>query len=159
MVLNFLTEIKCVGIKGKRTIDTSAPLLIAWREHKMSYKNDENGHTAVHNLWSLKSHISEQSAHAESLADVCAGRWPLGYFAPYSASSATAELVCRYRKDHKRSLMSLQKFYEEWFSFSSGLVKVCKRTCFWLSLTCSWILLLVHFCLGFIVCAFIFFFF
>lgn len=61
---------KCVAMKAKRVKATGAPLLVV-QKWLSSCKNYENGHTAVHNLWSLKSCISEQSSHAESLADSC----------------------------------------------------------------------------------------
>lgn len=66
----FLTQMKCVGLEAKRMKATGAPLLVA-QKWLSSCKNYENGHTAVHNLWSLKSCISQQSSHAESLAESC----------------------------------------------------------------------------------------
>lgn len=66
----FFTQMKCVAMKAKRMKATVAPLLVV-QKWLSSCKNYENGHTAVHNLWSLKSCISEQSSHAESLADSC----------------------------------------------------------------------------------------
>lgn len=68
--MHFFTQMKCVAMKAKRVKATGAPLLVV-QKWLSSCKNYENGHTAVHNLWSLKSCISEQSSHAESLADSC----------------------------------------------------------------------------------------